>query len=319
VAGQLSLKILFLGTSRFAVPSLETLAGAHEIVGVVTQPDRAHTRKGKTIPSPVKESAQKLDLPVFQPETVNRREWIEKLGALGAELSVVVAFGQKFRPRFLRMTPRGAINLHGSLLPAYRGAAPIARAIADGLDATGLTVFQVTPQWDTGGVFANVKVQIGPDETEGELSERMAVIGAKLLLETVNAIAEDRAQPVEQNPSRATFAPKIEKNEGDLDWDRPAQQVYNQFRAMTPHPGAFTLWHAEGKTVRLKILASCLILGENFDNAGEVSQIVSNGIIVACRQGALLITRLQAPGGKPLSAKDFLNGHPIRPGHRMSK
>jgi len=310
-------KLLFLGTSEFAAPSLEVLHADHDVVGVVTQPERARTRKGRPVPTPVKVCAEKLGLKLFQFEDVNEPASLAELAALGAELSIVVAFGQKLSGEFLHLTPLGALNLHGSLLPAYRGAAPISRAIADGVTRTGLTIFKISPKWDSGEIYSTAEVDIGPDETAGELSERMARVGAELFRRTLRDLAAGRIRPVAQDHSRATYAPKLRKSDGLLRWEEDFRTTYNQFRAVTPRPGAYTFWHDGRRSVRIKVLGA----RAEADARGSPGRIVAagpEGLVVACAEGGLRLKRLQPAGGRAMDVREFLNGHPINVGQSFS-
>jgi len=313
------LKILFLGTSDFAVHALKALHESHQIVGVVTQPDRGRTRKGKMIAPPAKACAQRLGLPIMQPENINDPDCLDQLAAFEPDVTVVVAFGQKLGREILELAPLGAVNLHGSLLPAYRGAAPINRAIADGLTETGLTIFRITADWDAGDILAMRTVEIGPDETAGELYDRMAIIGSGFFVETVNAMAEDRLSPMPQNVAGVTRAPKLRKEEGELRLDQCAEVAYNLFRAVTPKPGAYTFWQATSPVMRIKLLGARRGRAEAAAPPGRVIGVGPDGIEVACARGSIIITRLQAPGGKPLSARDFLNGHPVKINDQMGR
>ena len=309
----IAVKLLFLGTSEFAAPSLEALHADNEIVGVVTQPDRARTRKGRSVPTPVKLCAEKLGLRLFQFDDVNAPAALAQLAPLGAELSVVVAFGQKLAAAFFKLTPGGAVNLHGSKLPAYRGAAPISRAIADGATFTGLTIFRITPKWDSGAIYAATEVEIGPDETAGELSERMARIGAELFKRTIRDFAEGRIKPVAQDHSRATYAPKLQKSDGLLRWNESCQTTYNRFRAVTPRPGAYGFWHGGRKPLRIRILKARAEPAVQ-DSPGRVAAVEPDSLVVACAEGGLRLMHLQPAGGRAMGVREFLNGHSIQVG-----
>jgi len=309
-------KILFLGTSEFAALSLEALAAEYDIVGVVSQPDRARTRKGEQISTPVKVCAERLGLRLFQFADINKPENLALLASLKADIAAVVAFGQKLSPEFLALAGQGAFNLHGSLLPEYRGAAPINCAIAGGLTKTGLTIFKISPQWDSGAICAKMEISIGPDETFGELSERMAQLGAGFFKKAVRDIAAGCVKPCRQDHQKATYAPKIHKCEGLLRWEGDFQAVYNQFRSVTPKPGAFTYMRVGQKPLRIKILEARPVASAHGEPGISLTADPDN-LVIGCGTGGLRIIRLQAEGKRAMSVREFTNGHPIEPGRQF--
>src|SRR5262245_32561077 len=244
------MRLVMMGTGTFAEPTLEALfASPHQVVGLFTQPDRAvGQERGSTRQTGkgMKTIAQEKGVPVFQPESVNTPEAVEQLKSLAPDLLVVAAYGQILKPEVLAGAKHGGINVHASLLPKYRGAAPIAWAIYHGEKQTGVTIIQMTPQLDAGGMLLQEAVDIGPEETAGELEARLAPLGAKLALQAIEQIASGTAKPIQQDKGQATKAPKLKKEDGLIDWSRSWYQVCNQIRAMQPWPTAYTFLHRKG-------------------------------------------------------------------------
>lgn len=240
------MRVLFWGTPDFAVPTLRALSEeGHEVVGVVTQPDRPAGRGRKLQPSPVKVEAEVLGIPVLTPEKPVGEEFLEELRKLDPEISVVVAYGHILKPEVLELPPRGSWNVHASLLPDLRGAAPIHWAIARGHDASGVSIMRMTRGMDAGPVLHQVVEPIGPLETSAGLTERLAEIGAQALIEGLALLEFGDAEPVEQDHDRATFAPKVSREVARVEWGRPAAEVVNHIRAMDSIPGAWTTWEGE--------------------------------------------------------------------------
>ena len=232
------MRVLFYGTPGFALPTLDALLREHEVVAVVTQPDRPAHRGQHLTPPPVKERALAAGIPVLQPQRVRDAGWAERLAALGADVAVVVAFGQILPKPVLDAPRRGSINVHASILPRYRGAAPIAWAIMRGESETGITTFQMDPGMDTGDVLLMARTAIGPDETAGELAERLSRLGADVMLDTLARL--DTIIPTPQQHENATLAPRLKKTDGALDWHRSAPELVNVIRGCNPWPGAVT-------------------------------------------------------------------------------
>ncbi len=303
-----SLKIIFAGTPEFAAVALNALLeeGRHEIRAVYTQPDRPAGRGRKLRASPVKEMALAHGLPLRQPSTLKEPEQQRSLRELGADLMVVVAYGLLLPPPVLDAPRLGCINIHASLLPRWRGAAPIQRAILAGDRETGVSIMQMDEGLDTGPVLHRVVTPIHPGDTAGTLHDRLASLGAQALLDTLDRIMEGSARPVPQEEAAATYAPKIEKQEAVLDWNASAEELDRRVRAFNPWPVAQTTW--KGKVLRIWQAEP---LAEMPDApAGTVVRAGKEGIDVATGNGMLRITRLQGAGGKPLDAAAFLNGHP---------
>lgn len=306
------MRIMFMGTPEFAVPSLNTLAAHHEVVAVVTAPDKPAGRGKKLGESAVKKAALAACIPVLQPLKLKAPEFHKELESLSADLFVVVAF--RMLPEAVwAMPPKGTINLHGSLLPAYRGAAPINRAIMNGETETGLTTFFIERDIDTGAVIDRAVLPIGPDENAGSLHDRMMERGASLLLETVNKIEFDNAVGMPQDALTGNEpqpkAPKIFREDCRIDWSRPAAEVHNHIRGLSPYPSAFTEFsEKDGTPVALKIHASRLM---NTPAAGAPGTLFPEGdaLVVNTGDGQIAVTELQAPGKRRMSTADYLRGY----------
>lgn len=294
------MRIVFAGSAAFAVPSLRALVAAgHDVSLVVTQPDRPGHRLKLTSP-PVKVAAQELGLPVYQPERIRESSAVERLKDEAPDLIVVVAYGQIIPPAVLAIPRRGVVNVHASLLPAYRGAAPIAHAILNGERVTGVTIMQMDERLDHGPVLALREAEIGARETAAELGERLAALGAGLLVETLARL--DEIQPREQDHARATLAPKLGRGDGDLDWDRPAAEIDRAVRAFQPWPGVTLPLGGE----RVKVLDGRAVDGSG--RPGEVLASSEGGVVVAAAEGAYRLERVQVPGGRPVPAAALV-GH----------
>lgn len=302
------LSILFAGTPEFAVPSLRALLGGpHRIVGVYTQPDRPAGRGRKLTPSPVKVLALDHGLEVRQPLSLKGDPETEALAALAPDLLVVVAYGLLLPARILGIPPLGCINVHASLLPRWRGAAPIQRAIEAGDTESGVTLMGMEVGLDTGPMYLKRSLPIGTDDTAAMLHDRLSELGSEVLLEALPGIAEGTLIPVPQDPAQATYARKLDKEEASLDWRRPAEVLARQVRAFNPWPVAQTPWCGEV----LRLWRAEAIPGGGSFPPGQVVATGRAGIEVQCGQGLLLITELQAPGRRPLPAWELLNATPL--------
>lgn len=302
------MRVVYMGTPAFAVPGLEALISRpeHEVAGIVTGPDRPMGRGLKTAPSPVKETALRHGIPVWQPEKLRDPGFLDALRSLDAGLFVVVAF--RILPNeLLAIPPRGTINLHPSLLPRYRGAAPIQWAVMNGDKVTGVTTFLVERRVDAGDILCQETVPIGPEETAGELHDRLSRTGADLLLRTVDRVADGRIRPRPQR-GEASPAPRISREDGRIDWRLPARAIYNRVRGLNPVPMAFTTWRGR----RLRIMASqpvCLE-GEGVRPPGEiVSADEHRGIIVQAGEGGLRLDRVQPEGRSRIEGAEFVRGY----------
>ncbi|MBO4337632.1 MAG: methionyl-tRNA formyltransferase [Lachnospiraceae bacterium] len=307
------MKIVFMGTPDFALVSLEALYEAgHEITAVVTQPDRPKGRKKEPVFSPVKEYALSKGLTLLQPERIRDEEWIERLSDVGADLFVVAAFGQILPKKILDMPRFGCINLHASLLPEYRGAAPIQQAILDGKKVTGVTIQQMSEKLDAGDIIAMKETPIGEEETGGELFDRLSVLGAGLLTETIPLIESGNIDPRPQDESRSTYVKMLKKEDGHLDFNLSAPELYNRIRGLDPWPGAYV----SAGSSKLKIWKSRALASENrTETPGTVIAAAKDGIDVVCAGGGILrITQLQAEGKKRMAAADYLRGNAIENG-----
>ncbi|MCI5703728.1 methionyl-tRNA formyltransferase [Candidatus Pseudoscillospira sp. SGI.172] len=304
------MRILFMGTPDFAVPSLEALLGAgHTVCGVFTQPDKPKNRGMKLQPTPVKECALSHGIPVFQPVKLRDGTALEQIRALAPELIVVAAYGRILPQDILDCPPKGCINVHSSLLPRYRGAAPINWAILNGDGETGVTIMHMAAALDAGDIIAQASAPIGPDETAPELTARLAELGGALLAETVARIEAGTAERIPQEEEQATLAPMLGKELSPLDFSRSAQALHDQVRGLIPWPAAT----ARVGGVRCKIFATAAERGSG--GPGTVLEAGKNGILIACGgDTALRILELQPDGGKRMRAADYLRGHPVEAG-----
>jgi methionyl-tRNA formyltransferase len=314
------IRLVFLGTGDFALPSFEHLVETgHTIVALVTQPDRPQGRKQELIPSRIKRAAEARGIRVEQPEDVNSPGSLERTRAMQPDLLVTAAYGQILSAELLAIPRLGGINLHGSVLPSYRGAAPVARAIQNGEVATGVTIIQMTPRIDAGGILDIARTEIGADETAGELEERLAQLGAPLVAKAIAALASGPVPILPQDRSQVTKAPKLRKEDGLIDWSRPPQAIHNLVRAMQPWPIASTNWyprdsHAKGPT-RIIVHRTEIVSGGG--PAGEVLAAEGDRLVVAAGKGAIRIVVLQVPGKRPFTAAEFLRGHRVQVGDWM--
>ncbi|MDI6772872.1 MAG: methionyl-tRNA formyltransferase [bacterium] len=306
-----SLRVVFLGTPAFALPSLYAIAQATTVVGVVTQPDRPSGRGRAQVAPPVAVAARELGLRLLQPESLKSAESLAELTALRPDLLVTVAYGRLVPGAVLALPPMGCINLHPSLLPEYRGASPIQRAIADGTASTGVTVMHLAEELDAGDIILQRRVAIGPEETAGELEARLALEGAVLLLEAVGRIARGEAQRRAQDHARTTYAGKLSKADGAIQWTRPAQVLVNLVRAMNPWPCAYTTWRGGV----LKVWQARLADGQG--PPGQVLEAGEAGITVAAGEGAVALVEVQPEGGRRMSAAAFARGHRMAAGDRL--
>ena len=311
------LRIIFMGTAELSCASLEKLAGDKNfsILAVVTQPDKPKGRELRLMPSPVKVLAEKLKLPVLQPLKARDENFIAELRALKPDLLVVVAYGQILPQSILDLPPHGCLNVHTSLLPKYRGAAPIQWAIADGEAETGVTIMKMDAGLDTGAIVSVCRTPILPTDDSQILHDRLAQLGAELLAQTIPDFVAGKILPQPQPAEGSTYAAKIKKEDGKIDWQQPAQKIWNRLRAFTPWPGAFTFLKTEPTPQLLKIWKAEVV--EKNGRAGEVLSADKTGIVVGCGRGALRILELQREGGRRLAAEPFLTGFPLNAGSRF--
>jgi methionyl-tRNA formyltransferase len=310
-------RIVFWGTSSFAVPSLRALLGeAFDVVGVVTQPDRPVGRSRSTlVPPPVKSAALDEELPLFQPESPADESFLTKLRALEPELSVVVSYGHILRSSLIALPTLGTINLHASLLPALRGAAPIQGAVREGLAETGVTVMRMVQALDAGPVMLQSRTPIARDETAGELEARLSELGALALVEALTLMSLGKLVEIPQEDAKATYAPKIVREMARIDWSAPAEIVARTIRAYDPKPGAFTT-HRGGE-IKLFGAAAVTEADHGRNAPGTVVTIDSHGMLVACGTGTVLITCAQPAGRTRVDPEEWMRGRGIDVGERL--
>ena len=310
-----SLRIVIFGTPEFAVPTLAALhQSRHPIVGVITQPDRARGRGLKAQPGPVKQAAERLGAPLLQPARLRDESFLEALRHLRADLGVVAAYGKILTDDVLRIPRLGLINVHASLLPKYRGAAPIHRAVMSGDSETGVTIMRVVKALDAGPMMSKVTRPIAEHETSVDVERDIAQLGAEALVRVVEALAENRAEEIPQDDSHATYAPKIEKQDGIVDWSHTAREIHNQIRGLHPWPHAFADLEGE-RTILLKSA-----IEDETSRKGEPGAIVEargDELLVGTGRGVLRLLTVQREGRRPVSAREFLAGRRIQPGARF--
>ncbi len=311
-----TMRILFAGTPEFAVPSLEALCNCpHEVVGLLSRPDRPGGRSRVPVRTDTKEVAMRLGVPVFQPENLEEPGFHETLrDRIAPDMIVVVAYGCIFPSAVLKIPRLGCVNVHASLLPRYRGAAPVNRAIVAGERETGVTTMLMDEGMDTGDILCRKKISIGEDETAGELLRRLSVEGSRLLLQTIERIEKKEITPVKQDEKAASYAPALLKKDGEINWRRSARQIKDLVRGMNPWPSAHTA--LEGKTI--KIFRAVVVSGEGLP--GEILSSGGHGIDVATGKGVLRILSLQAEGGRKMEAAEFVRGRrTLRSGQIMGR
>ena len=300
------MRVVFMGTPDIAATCLtKILDDGFQVVGVYTQPDRPKGRGMKMVYSPVKEVATMRGLPVFQPENFRDEDTVEQLRSLQPDVVAVVAYGRILPQKVLDIAPKGFINIHASILPQYRGSAPYQWAVLDGLTETGVTAMYLCREMDAGDVIDIARTPIGPDETAGELLDKLAVLGADLLSKTLCCVENGTTKRCPQDESKATYAPMLDKSMCAIDWRKTAQQIHNQVRGLHPWPVAT----AELAGTKFKIHATAVVEGEGVP--GTILGLTKTGLQVACGQGAIEIRSLQAEGGKRMAAPDYFRGHPL--------
>lgn len=309
------MRLIFMGTPRFAVPAFEKLINSkHHVVAVVTAPDKPRGRGQVLNPTPVKEAAMKTDLPILQPANLKSMKFLEELKKFEPDLNVVVAF--RILPEAVFVLPKyGSINLHGSLLPAYRGAAPINWAIINGENKTGLTTFLLQRKVDTGDILMKREVVIEPEDDFGSLHDKMSIAGAELLLESIDALEQGKTNAIPQDKTQGSLAPKLTPQTGAIDWNRSAKEIHNLIRGLSPYPGAYSM--LDGK--KIKILKSAIL--ENFRQVPPGTITVADsktGLEVACKEGALLILQLKPEGKKAMGSAEFVRGYHVEKGKEFT-
>jgi len=300
------MRIVFMGTPEFAAKSLERLYNdGHEIAGVFTQADKPRNRGMKLSFSPVKELALAHGTPVFQPDTLKDGVAANIIRELNCDLLALVAYGKILTKEIIELPPYGSINIHGSILPKYRGAAPIQHAILNGDTETGVTSQYIFEEMDAGDIILTKKTTIGEDETSGELFDRLCILGAELLSETVEAIEKGTARRTPQNPDKVTYAPKLTREMSPIDWTKKALEIKNKVRGLSPWPAA--TMELDGKT--LKVFSVDINDKQTNTPHGSIIYTGKEGIEIACADGSVIIREVQAPGGKRMSAADYLRGN----------
>lgn len=307
--------IVFFGTPQFAVPSLEQLiASRHQVSGVVTQPDRPRGRGQKVLHAPVKAAALAHQLPVFQPDRLRDPVVMETIAGWQPDLGVVVAYGKLIPEDLLRLPRFGMINVHASLLPKYRGASPVHRAVIDGETETGVTIMQVVKALDAGDMLAKVTRPLADDETSDVVERDLSELGSTLLLDVIDRLEAGTVTPEPQDASRSTYAPRLTKEEGLIDWSSSAAVVHNRVRGLYPWPHAYTFLDGQ----RIILLRTHMVPGAAHGGPGEVVEVTRDAIHVGTGDGVIAIDELQSEGKRPMRTRDFLAGRPVRAGARLT-
>ena len=302
------MNIVFMGTPEFALPTLKKIHNSsHCILSVITQPDRPKGRGQKQVDSPIKKFALENNLPVLQPATVNTKEFIASLLENRPDYIIVVAFGQILSETLLKVPKQFCINLHSSLLPKYRGAAPINRAILNGETRSGVTTMIMDKGMDTGDILLVDETPIEQNDDAQSLHDKLSEQGGKLVLETLSRLQKNDLLPTPQNSDLASYAPKLKKEESLIDWKIDAENIFNKIRGLSPWPGTHTLYNGK----RLAILKGEIVLGESSDRPGHVERITDTGIEVGTGKNRLKITKLKLEGKKAMQVKSFLSGYKI--------
>lgn len=320
-----SLNVVFMGTPAFAVPSLEgLLSEGYNIVGVVTQPDRPQGRKKVLTPTPVKEAALRHGLPVLQPVRMRAPEAVAELASLRPDLIVTAAYGQLLPKSVLELPKYGCLNVHGSLLPKYRGGAPIQRAIMNGEKETGITLMYMAEGLDTGDMIARAIVPIEDEDTSGTLFEKLSEAGAKLLLEQLPSILEGTSDRISQNDEESTYAPNLSREDERIDWSASSRAIYDRVRGLVPFAGGFTTWNdevfkiwavAKPDTEQGKAEGPAAVAGQTAGQVpGTVLSLSPQGIEVKTGDGSVCLTRVQPAGKKAMEAEEFIRGGVMKPG-----
>ncbi len=302
------MRVVFMGTPEIAAVCLNRILGSGiQVVGVYTQPDRPKNRGMKLMPSPVKQAALAAGIPVFQPENFRQTQTVDQLQTLQPDVIAVVAYGRILPQRVLDIPPKGCINIHASLLPAYRGSAPYQWAVLDGKKETGVTAMYLCREMDAGDVIESVKTPIGVDETAGELLNRLAELGAALLDKTLSRLAQGSVEATPQDSTLATYAPMLDKSMSPIDWHKTAQQVHDHVRGLNPWPVATAVLAG----TKFKIFTTVVVPNRTGAEPGTILGLTKTGLQVACGEDAVEIRSLQADGGKRMAAPDYFRGHPL--------
>lgn len=303
-------RIIFMGTPPFAIPSLEGIAKKENVVAVFTQPDRPKGRGQKKTPPPIKEIAQKLKIPCFQPESLKSERVVREIEMLSPDLMVVVAYGLFLPQKVLDIPKYKTINVHPSLLPKYRGAAPMQWALINGDKETGVTISYIIEKMDAGDILMQKSMDIHDSDDYFSLEKKLSNVGGDLLAKTISFLKENKISPRSQNEKEATFAPKLRKEMGRINWQQPARSILNLIRGTNPWPGTFTIYDRES----LKIHHAKLLTEETAGIPGKIQTVSAEGISVETSKGVLLLTEVQKPNKKRMLISEFLKGNPITPG-----
>ncbi|MGE0645816.1 MAG: methionyl-tRNA formyltransferase [Nitrospira sp.] len=308
------MRIVFMGTPEFAVPSLDALLKSDDqVVGIVTQPDRPKGRGQQLTPSPVKLIAQREGIPILQPVKMKAQEFLEPLAAWKPDLIAVTAFGRILHPGILSLPPRGCVNVHGSLLPKYRGAAPVQWAVINGETETGITTMLMDEGMDTGAILLQEKLTIMPDDTAGTLAPRLAELGGRLLVETIAQLKAGTVTPKKQDHDLATLAPLLKKEDGLIDWAMKATVLANRVRGLAPWPGAYTFCGEE----RWNIWKAVSTIGATTEKPGTIVAVDKQCILVATGEGRLEVREIQTANSKRMPVSQFLSGHKVVTGTHL--
>ena len=308
------MRIVFMGTPEFAVPSLQALLdSADEVVGVISQPDRPKGRGHELAPPPVKILAQQTGIPMLQPLKIRTPDFLEALAAWKPDLIAVTAYGRILHAPILNLPPMGCVNVHGSLLPKYRGAAPVQWAVINGETETGITTMLMDEGMDTGAMLLQESIPILPDDTAGTLAPRLASLGGRLLVETISRLKAGTITPMTQDHARATLAPLLKKEDGAIDWSTDARSIANRIRGLSPWPGAYTFYGQE----RWNIWKAAAAQTPAQEQPGTLLAVTKQSLTVSTGGGALEILEIQAANSKRMSIAQFLAGHRLNPGEQL--
>ncbi len=304
-----------MGSPELAIPSLKAARDVGQVVGVVTQPPRARGRGRKVTPSPVASQSLEWGIEPLVPDSVKTDKFLETVAVLEPDVALVVAYGKILPPGLLAVPRLGCVNVHASLLPELRGAAPIQWAIARGLTETGVTLMQMDKGMDTGPILLRKSTPVGTEETAGELGKRLALLGAELVSEGLGALHRGELAPRQQDDAAATYAPLLTKEDGRIDWTGDAADIANRVRGFSPWPGTYTAH----KGARVLVTRALAVEGRAGEEPGAILEAGNNGIVVACGKGALLITSVKPEGKREMTAGQYLSGHSLKPGDLLGE
>ena len=308
------MKVVFMGTPDFAVGTLEEIVKAgHEVAAVVTQPDKPKGRGKTLMPTPVKEAALKYEIPVYQPLKVRAEEFVKVLEGIAPDIIVVAAFGQIISKEILELPKYGCINVHASLLPAYRGAAPIQWAVINGDKESGVTIMQMDEGLDTGDMLEKVEVPLGDKITGGELHDLLAEAGAKLCVQTLEKLEKGELKPEKQGETPTAYARMLDKKLGNIDWTRPAAEIERLIRGLNPWPSAYTTWNEK----TMKIWDADVVDTQKTAEPGTITEVTKQTFSVQTGDGVLQIKELQIPGKKKMASDAFLRGYQVKTGEKL--